>query len=77
MKLYEDKGIEWRTSKEESNGMFDTSKVDPEMKYVAVEDYSTSDSRQLSFCQGDLMIILEKCDDGKYTRMAFFHASLN
>jgi len=67
LKLHEDKDVEWRTSKEESNGMFDTSKVDSEMKYVAIEDYSTSDSRQLSFCQGDLMVILEKCEDGNCT----------
>ena len=66
LKPYEDKDTQWRSSDERSNGLLDSAKVDPEMKYVAVEDYVTSDPRQLGFNHGDLMIVLEKSDDGNF-----------
>ncbi len=66
LRLNEDKEIHFRVSNGASqSSAIDAAKVDSEMKYVAIEDYSTTDPRQLSFKQGDLMIILEKSEDGE------------
>lgn len=39
--------------------------ADPSMLYVAIEDYRTEDSRQLSFDEGAQLVVLETCEDGK------------
>ncbi len=34
-------------------------------KYTAIEDYFPDDSRQVSFSRGDVLIVVEKSEDGE------------
>ena len=35
-----------------------------ELKYVAIEDYETDDPRQLSFIKEEVVLVIEKSEDG-------------
>ena len=39
--------------------------IDPALKYVAIEDYTTDDPRQISFTMGTTLIVVEKSEDGE------------
>ncbi len=41
--------------------------VDSALKYVAIEDYTSDDPRQLCFTEGTQVIVIEKSEDGNYT----------
>lgn len=42
-----------------------TEEVDIALQYVAIEDYSTNDTRQLCFTEGEQVIVIEKSEDGQ------------
>ena len=39
--------------------------IDPTLKYIATEDYTTDDPRQISFTMGTTLIVVEKSEDGE------------
>ena len=41
--------------------------VDPSLKYVAIDSYSSTDSRQISFPEGAVLIVVEKSEDGEWS----------
>ena len=40
--------------------------VDLILKYVAIEDYTSDDPRQISFVEGAELIVIEKSEDGEF-----------
>ena len=39
--------------------------IDSSLKYVAIEDYQTDDGRQMSFMEGDHLVVVDKSEDGE------------
>ena len=58
-------GPEEQSSDSEYLGFVSSTEVDPVLEYIAVEDYFSSDLRQISFSEGTRLILLEKSDDGE------------
>lgn len=57
-------GPEEQSSDSEYLGFVSSTEADPVLEYIAVEDYFSSDLRQISFSEGTRLILLEKSDDG-------------
>ena len=49
-----------------SSVALESQEVDPSLKYIAIDSYSTTDPRQISFPEGAILIVVEKSEDGEW-----------
>ena len=48
-----------------SSVALDSHEVAPSLKYIAIDSYSTTDARQISFPEGATLVVVEKSEDGE------------